>query len=353
FEVAEAFHRRGTAALSSFQTAHEQFYRSSAEVISQSPLVSGILASFQNKPPFAVPDPTKATSASPSAMHAISTPSPASSSPSPLAEYMAAGCTRPSKQQQAAVTLHTSLTLLQQLVELHQQLVELHQETVSEMEDIYHAAAARLLEENLHASAQPAGDDGVAAAAAGAVSGDIADVHNSNAANASADDGADGGTDDGAGDGTDDKDSLGGAIAGTRSSVTVQADVVTMMAAVLEMLKEDLQMKLTIVADLSLSTSAAHVSTYSMMWQLRPFVDERVTKEASRWATKARRRHKAHAPYLSKEFLRILKNSLQPKAGTVALSLTRPPQLLPFSQNPSFSFLIRSALYRRGATLCS
>ncbi|CAI5519311.1 unnamed protein product [Closterium sp. Naga37s-1] len=246
FEVAEAFHRRGTAALSSFQTAHEQFHCSSAEVISQSPLVSGILASFQNKPPLAVPDPTKATSASPSAMHAIAT---SSSSPSPpLADYMAAGCTRPSKQQQAAVTLHTSLTLLQQLVELHQ-------ETVSEMEDIYRTAAARLLEENLHASAQPAGDDGVTAAAAGAVSGDIADVHSSNAAAV----GAAVSADDGAGDGTDDKDSLGGAIAGTRSSVTVQADVVTMMAAVLEMLKEDLQMKLTIVADLSLSTSAAHV----------------------------------------------------------------------------------------------
>ncbi|CAI7787787.1 unnamed protein product [Closterium sp. NIES-54] len=144
------------------------------------------------------------------------------------------------------------------------------QETVSEMEDIYHTAAARLLEENLHASAQPAGDDGVTVAG-GAVNGDNAGAGRIDSA-FSVD------------DGNDDENRFRGAAAGTRSSVTVRADVVTMMAAVLEMLKEDLQMKLTVVADLSLSTSAAHVSSYSMLWQLRPFVDERVIKEASRWA---------------------------------------------------------------------
>ncbi|CAI7869929.1 unnamed protein product [Closterium sp. NIES-54] len=106
------------------------------------------------------------------------------------------------------------------------------QETVSEMEDIYHTAAARLLEENLHASAQPAGDDGVTVAG-GAVNGDNAGAGRIDSA-FSVD------------DGNDDENRFRGAAAGTRSSVTVRADVVTMMAAVLEMLKEDLQMKVQI-----------------------------------------------------------------------------------------------------------
>ncbi|GJP44277.1 hypothetical protein CLOM_g3652 [Closterium sp. NIES-68] len=207
-----------------------------------------------------------------------------------------------------------SLTLLQQLLEPRQ-------ETVSEMEEICHTAASRLLQGNLHGSAQLMAAQPIAALHCSFISNDGAAPGSAAAAAAAA--AADAGDADGAGDGCnaaatstsshgpcddgsdcitgsvgDDSDSpmqacdgsgknnSRGEAAGTRSGVTLQADMVTMMAAVLGMLKKDLQMKLTIIEDLSLSTSATHVASYSMMWQLRPFVDERVMKEATRWASR-------------------------------------------------------------------
>ncbi|CAI5501985.1 unnamed protein product, partial [Closterium sp. Naga37s-1] len=123
---------------------------------------------------------------------------------------------------------------------------------VLEMEDIYQTATSRLLEENQHVAAQPIAAqplmsyDGDSGSVDGAAAGTDAAAATTTSEPGPCIDSSncikDSDSPSQASSCSDTNDSRGAAT-GIRSSVTLQANMVTLMAAVLGMLKDDLQMK--------------------------------------------------------------------------------------------------------------
>lgn len=60
-------------------------------------------------------------------------------------------------------------------------------------------------------------------------------------------------------------------------------DYAIMMSAILSMLEKDIQMQEIIVSDLRLDTDSERLQTYCQMWDLRPFIDDRLIHEALSW----------------------------------------------------------------------
>eukprot|EP00249_Psilotum_nudum_P003814 c17304_g1_i2 orf=281-559(-) len=73
---------------------------------------------------------------------------------------------------------------------------------------------------------------------------------------------------------------LGIIIEGSRDEVYWVSDYATMMTAIFSMLEKDFQMQEKIVSALGLDTPSEPLQNYYLMWDLRPFIDERVVNEA-------------------------------------------------------------------------
>jgi len=61
------------------------------------------------------------------------------------------------------------------------------------------------------------------------------------------------------------------------------SDYVAMMSVICSMLRQDYAMQEKVVSDLQLNTPSETLQSYSLMWTLHPFIDERIINKALTW----------------------------------------------------------------------
>lgn len=61
------------------------------------------------------------------------------------------------------------------------------------------------------------------------------------------------------------------------------SDYVAMMSVIYSMLSQDYAMQEKVVSDLQLNTPSETLQSYSLMWTLHPFIDERIINKALAW----------------------------------------------------------------------
>lgn len=61
------------------------------------------------------------------------------------------------------------------------------------------------------------------------------------------------------------------------------SDYVAMMSVICNMLRQDYAMQEKVVSDLQLNTPSETLQSYSLMWTLHPFIDERIINKALTW----------------------------------------------------------------------
>jgi len=61
------------------------------------------------------------------------------------------------------------------------------------------------------------------------------------------------------------------------------SDYVAMMSVICSMLRQDYAIQEKVVSDLQLNTPSETLQSYSLMWTLHPFIDERIINKALTW----------------------------------------------------------------------